>query len=292
MIAHSHTILVTGITGHQGGAAARHLLDRGFNVRGLTRNTVKEDSQQLIDAGIDMVQGDMDDRDSLDMAMRGVQGVFSVQDPWVAGVDGEVRFARNLADAALQAGVQHFVQASVASADRDTGIPHFESKHKIENYINDIGLACTILRPVFFMDNWQMPMLRDAIAHGMLPQPLQPETRLQQIDVDDIGLFAAMAFENPDKWIGRTIELAGDELSMRDTADTFSRVIGKDVKYTQVAWDEFEQTVGRKMAIMYRWFEDVGYSVDIEACRREHPGLKTLEQHLKMHNWANVAASS
>jgi uncharacterized protein YbjT (DUF2867 family) len=277
MIAHSHTILVTGITGHQGGAAARHLLDRGFNVRGLTRNTDKEDSQQLIDAGIDMVQGDMDDRDSLDMAMRSVQGVFSVQDPWVAGVDGEVRFARNLADAALQAAVQHFVQASVASADRDTGIPHFESKHKIEKYINDIGLACTILRPVFFMDNWQMPMLRDAIAHGMLPQPLQPETRLQQIDVDDIGLFAAMAFENPDKWIGRTVELAGDELSMRDTADIFSRVIGKEVKYTQVAWDEFEKTVGREMAIMYRWFEDIGYAVDIEACRREHPGLKTLE---------------
>jgi len=287
MIARKRTVLVTGVTGKQGGAAARHLLDRGFSVRGLTRDNSKPAARQCEDVGIELVQGDMADRSSLDKAVRGVHGVFSVQDPWTAGVEVEVQFGKDLADAALEAGVQHYVQSSVGSANQDTGIPHFDSKFKIEQHLKEIGLPCTILRPVFFMDNWQMPMLHDAILHGMLPQPLSIDTLLQQIDVDDIGFFVALAFENPDTWIGREFDLAGDELSMRDTAATFSRVLGKDVKYNQVGWDEFEQTVGKEMTIMYRWFEDVGYTVDIRACRREHPRLKTLEQHIKAH-WAEA----
>lgn len=289
MIATKKTVLVTGVTGKQGGAAARHLLDRGFSIRGLTRDTTQQSARQCAEVGIEMVRGDMGDRSSIDKAVRGVHGVFSVQDPWTAGVDAEVQFGKNLADAALDAGVSHFVQSSVASANHDTGIPHFDSKFEIEQYLKKIGLPCTILRPVYFMDNWQMPMLRDAILHGMLPQPLSIDTLLQQIDVDDIGYFVALAFENPETWIGREFDLAGDELSMRDVAATFSRVLGKEVKYNQVGWDEFQDTVGEEMTIMYRWFEDVGYTVDIQACRREHPRLKTLEQHIKAH-WAEAAA--
>lgn len=289
MIAIKRVILVTGVTGKQGSAVARHLLDRGFSVRGLSRDLTKPAVHQCEEIGIEMVQGDMSDRLSLDKAVRGVDGVFSVQDPWVAGVDAEVQFAKNLAEAALEAGVEHFVQSSVASANHNTGIPHFDSKYKVEQYLKQVGMPCTTLRPVFFMDNWQMPMLHSAILHGTLPQPLSINTRLQQIDVDDIGYFAALAFEHPELWINRAFELAGDELSMGQVANTFSRVLGKDVTYQQVDWDEFEKTVGSETTTMYRWFENVGYSVDIQACRREHPRIKTLEQYIKAR-WAEAAA--
>lgn len=292
MIATKQTILVTGVTGKQGGAVARHLVERGYLVRGLTRHRDKPEAASLRDMGIELVEGDMDDRTSLDAALQNAYGVFSVQDPWVAGLDAEVRFAQNLIDAAANAKVEHFVQSSVAIANHNTGIPHFDTKQTIEQMLHERKLPHTIIRPVFFMENWEMPMLRDAIIHGMLPQPLSPDTLLQQVAVDDIGIVTAMAFDEPGTWIGRAFDLAGDELSTNDTAATFTRVLDMQVKYIQVPWDEFEQTVGSEMAAMYRWFEDVGYTVDIAACRNVHAGVKDLETYLRTHEWAKAATSA
>lgn len=280
------TILVTGATGNQGGAVARHLLERGFRVRALTRDSEKPEAQTLADQGAELVRGDMEDRSSLDQALEGVHGVFSVQNFFEGGYEGEVRQGKTLADAAKAAGVQHVVYSSVGSAHRETGIPHFDSKWEIEQYKRQIELPYTILRPVFFMQNWEM--MRDQILDGTLAQPLDPGKPLQQLNVEDLGAFAAMAFEDPDEWIGREVDLAGDELTMPETAEAFGLVIGRKVEYYQVPWDQFREQMGEEFADMYEWFNEVGYEADVLALRAEYPELSTLEQYLRAHGWGEA----
>jgi uncharacterized protein YbjT (DUF2867 family) len=286
-------ILVCGATGKQGGAVARSLLERGFRVRGLTRDPHKPEVQALADQGAEIVQGDMEDRSSMDQVfVEGLYGVFSVQNFWETGYDGEVGQGKTVADVAQPAGVEHFVYSSVGIAHRQTGISHFESKWEIEGHVRQIGLPYTILRPTYFMQNWEWT--RAMILGGTLAQPFDPDKPLQQVAVEDIGAFAAIAFENPDRWIGREVDLAGDEQSMTEIADTFSRVIGREVSYYQVPWDQFEEQVGEEVTLNSRWMNDVGYEADIAALRQEYPELTSFERYLRSHGWegAEVPAGS
>ena len=276
-------IVVVGATGKQGGAVARSLLDRGFRVRALTRNPQKPEAQALADQGAEVVQGDMEDRSSMERALEGAYGVFSVQNFWETGYDHEVQQGKTVADAAKAAGVEHFVYSSVGSAHRQTGIPHFESKWEIEEHVRQIGLPYTIFRPTFFMQNWEWS--REMILGGTLAQPFDPDKPFQQVAVEDVGAFAAIAFENPDRWIGREVDLAGDEQSMTEIAETFGRVIGRDVSYYQVPWDQFEEQMGQEATINFRWINDVGYEAYIVALRKEYPELTIFEQYLRGHGW-------
>lgn len=290
MIAHpdNHTILVSGATGQQGGAVARHLMKRGFRVRALTRRPDQEAARALAEAGAEVVRGDFDDRASLDRALEGVYGAFSVQTFFEAGVESETRWGRTFAEAAKDAGVEHFVYSSVGGAERRTGIPHFESKWQIEEHVRALDLPATILRPVGFMENWG-GLAKDAILGGQLPQPLSPDTPLQQIAVDDIGAFAALAFSDPDEWIGRALELAGDEVTMTEMADIFSRVLGREVEYVQVPWEAFAEQAGEEATTMFRWFENEGYKADIPTLREIRPALTRFEPFLRAQDWVREA---
>src|SRR4028119_865958 len=276
-------ILVCGATGNQGGAVARSLLDRGFQVRALTRDSQKSEAQALADQGAEVVQGDMEDRSDMEQVLEGVYGIFSVQSFWETGYDREVQQGKTVADAVKAAGVQHCVYSSVGSAHRQTGIPHFDSKWEVEEHLRELDLPYTVLRPVFLMQNWEM--MREPILGGTLPQPLDPDKPLQHVAVEDIGAFATTAFEHPDEWIGREVDIAGDEQTMPEIAETFGRVIGSEVDYYQVPWDQFEEQMGEELAVMYRWFNDVGYEADTDALRREHPDLTTFERYLRSHGW-------
>ena len=286
-------IMVTGATGKQGGAVARSLLDRGFRIRALTRNPQKPEAQALADRGAEVVQGDMEeDRSAMERALEGAYGVFSVQNYGETGYDGEVQQGKTVADAAKAAGVEHLVYSSVGSAHRQTGLSHFESKWEVENHVRELDLRYTILRPVFFMQNWEG--MRGMVLGGTLAQPLDPDKPFQQVAVEDIGAFAAIAFENPERWIGREVDLAGDEPTMPEIAETFGRVIGREVSYYQVPWDQFEEQMGEEITVMYRWFNDMGYEADIAALQQEYPELTTFERYLRAHGWegAEVPAGS
>jgi uncharacterized protein YbjT (DUF2867 family) len=276
-------ILVCGATGSQGGAVAQSLLGRGFQVRALTRDPKKPEAQALAEGRAEVVQGDMEDRSAMERVLEGVYGIFSVQNFWETGYDREVQQGKTVADAIKEAGVQHCVYSSVGSAHRQTGISHFDSKWEIEEHMRELDLPYTILRPVFFMQNWEM--MREPILDGTLAQPLDPDKRFQHVAVEDVGTFAAIAFEDPDKWIGREVDIAGDEQTMPEIAETFGRVIGREVDYYQVPWDQFEEQMGEEYAIMYRWFNDIGYEADIDALRREYPELTTFERYLRSHGW-------
>ncbi len=273
-------ILVTGATGHQGGAALRHLKEKHFPVRAMVRDPDAPGSRSLAGQGTELVRGDFDDNNSLRSALDGAFGAYSVQTSrQQGGTEAEVRQGIAMADAALRADIGHFVYSSVGSADQNTGIPHFDSKFRIEEHIRGTGLPYTIVRPVYFMENWLG--MREGIERGELAGPLAPETRLQMIALDDIGEFIALAFAHPGHWHNRAVDIAGDELSMEEIAQAFGRAIGREVKYKQTPWEQFEKQAGREMFLMYRWFEDAGYHVDISARREEHPGLMNFEKWLR-----------
>jgi uncharacterized protein YbjT (DUF2867 family) len=255
-------------------------------LRALVRDPDSNQARRLTGYGESVFRGSLADPDSLMRAMDGVYGVFSVQ-PYSAN---EIQQGVAVIEAAKRQGVGHFVYSSVGSADEETGIPHFESKVEVEEHLRSSGLPYTIVRPVFFMENWQRGF-GESIRNGQLQQPLSPTTRLQMVGVDDIGAFAALAFEDPGKWKNRTFSLAGDELSMQQIADAFSRVTARDVTYVQVSWDQFEKNMGRELTVMYHWFEEKGFHFDIEQVRREYPLTHTFNRWLEAH-WNTTAVAA
>jgi uncharacterized protein YbjT (DUF2867 family) len=191
-------ILVTGATGQQGGAVARQLLSSGHRVRALTRKPQGEAAMELANLGAEVMQGDLDDPQSLDRALTGIWGVFAVQNTWEAGVEHEEEQGKRLAEIAKKKNVQIFVYTSVGSAHRNTGIPHFDNKWRIEEKVRGLGFpSYTILRPVFFMENFISPSFKPGLKEGRLVIGIKPKTVLQMIAVEDIGKFGAQAFEAP-----------------------------------------------------------------------------------------------
>ena len=278
-------ILVSGATGRQGGACARSLLQLGCQVRILTRDPGNSFARELADMGAMISKGSFDDSASLKQALQGCYGAFSVQDFYTAGLDGEVRQGKAFADAALDAGVQHFIYSSVDSADKNTGIPHFETKWRIEQHISSLGLPWTVLRPVFFMDNFTSPNLKSDILKGTLSLPMPPDRPLQMIAVCDIGEFAALCFSKGSECLGQAYGLAGDQLTMTQAVSQFSQVLGKTVRFVQPPMDQLRKS-NPEVATMFQWFNDVGYSVNIDRVRKLYPRLLTFNTWLKQSEWA------
>ncbi|MEV4893939.1 NmrA/HSCARG family protein, partial [Nonomuraea sp. NPDC055795] len=228
-----NTILVTGATGNQGGAVVDALLDPPgrWAVRALTRDPSAPAARALTARGVDVVPGDMADPASLGRALAGVHGVFGVQNSRTAGLKGEVEQGVNLIDAARAAGVEHFVYTSVGGAERVRGIPHFDTKWRIERHLRASGLAGTVLRPTTFTDVFTM---RGAgLGLGMMAAAIGPGKPLQMIAVRDIGIFARMAFDAPDAFSGRSLELAGDELTLPQIAAAL-KASGRSGRYPRV----------------------------------------------------------
>lgn len=277
-------ILVTGATGNQGGAVARHLLQRGnFKVRAFVRDPNKPAAQALQQAGAELVVGEFNDRASLEGALQGAYGVFSVQN-FQDGMETEIRQGKAVADAAKAASIQHFVYSSVGSAERKTGIPHFDSKFQVEEYIRAIKLPYTIMRPVFFFYNYNA--MRPMVENGTLPQPLSPKTKLQQLSEEDYGEMVAEVFERPADFLNREQEVASVDMTMTEIAAAFSRVFGKNVEYQQIPFEAFEQQTGEEVTIMYRWFENVGYAADLAQLKRDFPEPTDFESYLRDRDWA------
>lgn len=274
------TILVTGATGQQGGAVTRHLLKSNFKVRALVRDENKPASQELKKLGVEVIQGNMTDTAALDKAMEGVYGVFSVQNYWEHGYDGELNQGKAVADAAKKAGVKHFVQSSVGGAERLTKLPHFDVKFEIEEYLKELNLPTTVLRPVFFMENFNTfsaPV--EADGKFTLTIAMKPETKLQMITVDDIGAITALVLSEPDKYIGKEIELAGDELTMPEVAAAFSKVKGKEYVFNELPMDAM-RSYNEEFANMFQWFIDKGYEANIPELKKMYPALTDFETWL------------
>lgn len=267
-------ILVTGATGRQGSAAARHLLAAGWPVRTITRDTNKPVAQTLRQMGAEVVQGDNNDPTSLEAAMRNVYGVFSIQ---FADYDDEVRQGKNVADAASNAGVEHFVYTSVGGAEEQSHLRKL-GKWEIEQHIRAIGLPATILRPEWFMEDIVGP--RFGVPQGTLATAIKPDVAVQLIAVNDIGAFVALAFDHPDEYMGKTIELAGDALTMPQITAIISQLTGRPIPYIQFPIETIRQQ-NPSAALAYDFVNAGGMQADIPVLRKLHPGLMNFETWLK-----------
>ena len=263
------TILVLGATGKQGGAVASELLNHGYRVRAMTRKPNSESARRLARQGATVVTGDLNDDRAVEQVMRGAWGVFSVQNTWEAGVAREEEQGKRVAHAAKKLGVRHLVYSSVASADRNTGIAHFDNKWRVEEEIRALDLpSYTIIRPVFFMDNFLSPWFKPGIDKGRLMIGIKPDTILQMIAVADIGKYGCWAFTHHRELNRRAIDIAGYATTMPDAARTLSVGTATHVEFVPVPVDEVCK-FNEDFAVMLEWFDAEGYSADIEACAAE-----------------------
>ncbi|MGO4426099.1 NmrA/HSCARG family protein, partial [Streptomyces sp. MCAF7] len=246
-----------GATGGQGGAVARSLLRGGWAVRALVRDPGKQAAKELKALGADLVTGDLDDPQSLRAAARGAYGVFSVQPSDMADPrpEAEVRQGRNVADAARAAGVAHLVYSSVGGAERGSGVAHFETKAEIEAYIDALGMPATVLRPVFFMENWPYLVPEAVNGERVGSLALDADTSLQMIALADIGRIAADAFAKPAEFIGKKIEIAGDELTVRRIAAVFTEVDAVPTRFERQPVDEL-RAAAEQTAKMFDWLNE------------------------------------
>jgi uncharacterized protein YbjT (DUF2867 family) len=282
-MANNRTILITGVTGNQGGAVAKALKGTGFHLRGLTRKPESEPTAILAHQGVDIIKGDLDDESSLRRALAGAWGVFGVQNAGEAGVEREEEQGKRLATLAREAGVEHYVYTSVGSAHKQTGVPHFGNKWRIEETVRALHFPShVILRPVFFMENLVAPF---SLQGSMLAWALEPETKLQMIAVDDIGWFGAQAFTNAAVLNRREIDLAGDVRTMPEAAKILTKALGRPIEFAQTPIDQVRQ-YSKEMAMMLEWFERVGYSADIAGLEREFGRSLT-----KLPDWAGRSAA-
>lgn len=276
----NRTILVTGATGHQGGALIKELAGTDFALRAMTRKPDSDPAKALRAQGVDVVQGDLDDAASLQRALAGAWGVLGVQNTWEAGVEREEEQGKRLAQLAKEAGVQHYVYASVGSAQRKTGIPHFDNKARVEETVRSLRFPSHVIyRPVFFMENLTSPWFLNGNA---IYSALEPSTVLQMIAVADIGKFAAKAFTDAERLKGREFDIAGDAKTMPETAAILSRALGREISYVQIPLAEVRKN-SEDFALMLDWFNRVGYDADIEGRAREF-GITPM----RLEDWART----
>jgi uncharacterized protein YbjT (DUF2867 family) len=280
-------VLVSGATGRQGGSVVRHMLPQGWKLRALVRDPATGAARALADQGIEVVRGDLDDPASLEQAVRGAYGVYSVQDFWTVGARREVQQGKNLADAARKAGVEHFVYSSVGGAERNSRIDHWDSKWEVEQHIRKLGLPATMLRPAAFMENYYVEQVELGILKGKLLDPIRADKPYQTIASDNIGAFVALAFSRPKDFIGLELEIAGSELTNPQAAEVFSRVLGKPVKFRKLPMPVVKLVMGKEFYQMFRWFNAEGFKADIPGLQRRYPEvhLHTLEEWLRKEGW-------
>ncbi|MEU8005647.1 NmrA family NAD(P)-binding protein [Catellatospora sp. NPDC049111] len=283
MITDDRTVLVIGATGQQGGAAARALLARGWNVRAFVRDPGTPAARRLAAAGARLVVGDLDEPVSVGAAMTGADGAFlalpMMDGPLVTaeGMAAERRRGRSAVEQADRAGIGHLVYSSVFGADSGTDVSFYDSKAAIEARIREVGVPATVLRPVTFMETFTT-LTRPAIAGGevILPLALHPQTPLPLIAARDVGEFAAIAFEDPYRQLGAILEIAGDVRTGPEMAAAFGRAAGLPGRFARLPAENL-RAFDPELARMFAWIDSRPAVPKPDALFDLHPDLMTLE---------------
>ena len=285
------TVLVAGATGKQGGSTVRALLKLGYSVKALTRNSSSPAAGKLRESGVEIVVGDTTRKESFAQAVRGVDAVFAMTTPFQSDHDAEVAQGKNIVDAAKAAGVKHLVFSSVASADRKTGIPHFDTKFKVERHIIKSGVPYTIIGPTAFMENFIQPFALSSLRLGKISRALPATRPVQLVAVEDIGSFAAFVIQHRSEFLGERIDIAGDERTGEETAVILSKISGRPIKYESFPPASLKSQ-SPDLAIMMEWQAKNDYTADIGRLRLDFPevGWHRLEEWARGLDWKALLA--
>ncbi|MGW7260232.1 NmrA/HSCARG family protein [Streptomyces sp. NPDC054834] len=283
------TVAVTGATGAQGWATAHALLTAGHRVRALTRRPDSPAADALRDLGAEVRQADFDDRPSLAAALTGADSLFAVTTPFGTDTATEVRHGRTLVDTAADARLGHIVFTSAAHADRGTGIPHYESKHMIEQHLRAAGVPWTVIAPAAFMDNYTGGWTLDGLREGTFGWPMPADRPLTLVPASDIGAFAALALQRRDEFTGRRIDIASDARTPGQIAETLAAAMGRPVTHREVPLAHV-RTHSTDLAAMFEYFTTVGLDVDVTGLRRDYPeiGWHSFNDWAVAQDWAGL----
>jgi uncharacterized protein YbjT (DUF2867 family) len=228
-------ILITGATGHVGSELVRLVAGAGTPARALVHSPDK--AVPIKRLGLETILGDFEEPDTLDAAMAGCDRLFLLSPPNPRQPEQE----QNVIDAAKRAGVAHVVKQSVPGADPDAEIVFGRWHAQIEQYLAQSGLAHTLLRPSYFMQNFLLsaqPVADQGVLYGMTG-----EGRVSYVDTRDIAAVAAQALTSPGHQ-GNSYTLTGPEaLTAAEVAERLSAAIGRRVRYVDLPPDAFRQAL-------------------------------------------------
>ena len=281
----SLTVLVTGATGHQGGALSRLLLNKGHRVRAFTRNSETPSVRALEELGAEVSVGSFDEPESMERAMDGVDAVFGMSAPYEDGTEAETRRGIAIANAAQSSGVRHLVFTSAGTNLKYTGVPNIDSRLNIEKHIASLSIPSTIVGLVFFMDNLLGPFFLPRLREGKLKLPLPPERTLAQTSLDDIASFLALVIENSERFTNARINIGSDELSGKKMAEILSHVLDRPVEFSM---DPVEQPTSKNRSAMFRWLDRVGFHANLSELHHNYPevGWRSFEEWAQAQNWS------
>jgi uncharacterized protein YbjT (DUF2867 family) len=283
----SGAIAVFGGTGKQGGSVIDSLLSRSAHVRALVRDAESERARALADRGVELARVEIGDAASLSAPLQGVDAFFFMTTPeghTLSDIEGETRQGIALLDAAVKAAVPYVVFSSVGGAERDSGIPHFESKRRVEEHLQESGLRATVVRPVAFMDNFTF--MGPSVENGeiVLRMPLPDHIPLQLVAVRDIGRISASLLLGGTQAPGGAIEIAGDERTGSQIAAAFGEHAGLPARYEALPLHVLGDNPDTQA--MFRWFaETPAYQADIEAVKAIEPTAWDLPTWLRSTGW-------
>ncbi|GAB2522975.1 NmrA/HSCARG family protein [Nocardia heshunensis] len=287
------TIAVTGATGAQGGATARALLTQGHQVRALTRFPDSPSAVALRELGAQVRYADFEDRESLDAALAEADSLFAVTTPFDTDTSVETRHGRTLIDAAVATGIGHIVFSSVAHADRETGVPHYDSKFAIEQYLLASGVPWTVIGPAAFMNNYTTGWTLDGLRTGTFSWPMPSDRSFTLICPEDIGAFAAHTLDRRDEFFGRRIDIAADELTPAQIAAALTGALAIPIAHQRVPL-EYVRSRSEDLAAMFDYFTTVGLDVDVPGLRRDYPTIAwtTFADWAARQDWPTLLAAT
>ncbi|WP_435333405.1 NmrA/HSCARG family protein [Haloarchaeobius sp. TZWWS8] len=283
-------ILVVGSTGRQGGAVVDALLSGvygDFTVYAMTRTPKSDRALELRRLGARVVTGNLDRPVSYRATLDEVDGAFLVTDGVEYDYDTEVQQGVNFVEAVSDAGLTHLVFASAMGADFYANVDVLDAKLEIERRIRDLALPATVIRPGVFVQNFDAQ--REAIEAGELAWPVSPNTLLPLVDVTDVGELAAKAFAHPETFVGQSIDLAGDLLTLSEIAESFGEALGREVTPVFLSNEEARARYGDVVADLYAWIDGMG-GMRFDATRLTELGVtpRTLHESLAEQDWKPI----
>jgi uncharacterized protein YbjT (DUF2867 family) len=300
-------IAVVGATGAQGGGLVRAILnDKNgpFTVRAITRNANSDKAKALADAGAEVVTADLDDVKSLKKAFEGADGVFGVTNFWEHfKPEKEIAQARNMAEAAKEAGVKHVIWSTLEDTRKSIPlsddrmptlmgkykVPHFDGKGEADEIFTKLGVPTTFLVTSFYWENFiYFGMGPKKGADGKLAITLPMGTKkLPSIAAEDIGKTAYAIFEEGDKLIGKTVGIAGGHLTGAQMAKSLSRALGQQVNYNAVPPATFRgfgfpgaEDLGNMFQFNSDFEQDCCDARNISETKSLNPELQTFDRWL------------